>query len=56
MALPEKLPIHSDARLADLGALQVFRHWLESLLQDMTRPTVDPEDSPQPERLARLFF
>ena len=53
----------SDARLADLGALLVFRHWLRQQLQDMAglndqelypfRPALEP---PPERRYSRLFF
>ena len=53
---------YSEDRLADLGALIVFRHWLRSLLQDQAdakaalqqrRPSAPPDVEP---RYGRLFF
>ena len=52
----------SDDRLADLGALMVFRHWLRSLLNDQvdaqaapSRGNVMPKPEAEP-RYGRLFF
>ena len=52
----------SDDRLADLGALMVFRHWLRSLLNDQAQAKADASvgnTTPSPEaepRYSRLFF
>lgn len=56
--------MRGDDRLADLGALLVFRHWLRRQIQEMAglddaalyplRFTVEPEAEPQ--RCGRLFF
>jgi hypothetical protein len=53
----------SDERLADLGALLVFRHWLRQQLQEMAglndqelypfRPALE---QPPERRYSRLFF
>lgn len=56
--------LRSDDRLADLGALLVFRHWLRLQIQEMAglddaalypfSASVEPEAEPQ--RCSRLFF
>ena len=62
----------SDARLADYGALLVFRHWLRCQIQEMAgldeealypfRSGFEPESltaaeaDPEEERYGRLFF
>jgi len=52
----------SEDRLADLGALLVFRHWLRSQLQDQTEAKaaqLEPQDSAvesEEPRYGRLFF
>ncbi len=61
---PTPIWLLSDARLADLGALLVFRHWLRRHLQDMAglddaelypfRPDITAP--PQDRRYSRLFF
>lgn len=61
---PYSLLLSSDARLADLGTLLVFRHWLRCHLQTMAglqddelyplRPVQVSFDSQQP--ISRLFF
>ena len=62
---PTPIWLLSDARLADLGALLVFRHWLRCQLQEMAglddaslypfRPQAAKESGEQ-ERYGRLFF
>ena len=59
---PTPLWLLSDARLADLGALLVFRHWLRCQLQELAglqegdlypfRPGPETEDR----IYSRLFF
>ncbi len=61
---PYSLLLSSDARLADLGTLLVFRHWLRCHLQSLAglqddelyplRPGQTSFDAPQP--ISRLFF
>ena len=52
----------SEDRLADLGALLVFRHWLRSQLQDQAEAKaaqLEPQAStaePEEPRYGRLFF
>ena len=52
----------SEDRLADLGALLVFRHWLRSQLQDQAEAQaaqLEPQASvaePEEPRYGRLFF
>lgn len=60
---PTPIWMLTDARLADLGALLIFRHWLRCQLQEMAglrdeelypfRPE-QPENREQ--RFSRLFF
>ena len=52
----------SEDRLADLGALLVFRHWLRSQLQDQAKakaaqlePQAFAAEAEEP-RYGRLFF
>ena len=62
---PTPIWLLSDARLADLGALLVFRHWLRCQLQEMAglddaslypfRPQASQENGEQ-EGYGRLFF
>lgn len=60
---PTPIWLLSDARLADLGALLVFRHWLRSQLQEMAGLRDEdlypfrPQRKREPERpQSRLFF
>lgn len=60
---PTPIWLLSDARLADLGALLVFRHWLRCQLQEMAGLNDSelypfrPDAGPQPPRTySRLFF
>jgi hypothetical protein len=53
----------TDARLADLGALLIFRHWLRCQLQEMSGLDDNelypfrPESPRDPDRrYSRLFF
>jgi hypothetical protein len=60
MLSPNCFWMMADDRLADLGALLVFRHWLRQQLEelavqsDATIPEQEP-DSPK-ESYGRLFF
>jgi len=60
---PTPIWMLTDARLADLGALLIFRHWLRLQLQEMAGLRDDelypfrPEQPRGPEqRFSRLFF
>jgi hypothetical protein len=52
----------TDARLADLGALLIFRHWLRCQLQEMAGLRDEelypfrPEQQSSEQRFSRLFF
>jgi hypothetical protein len=53
----------TDARLADLGALLIFRHWLRCQLQEMAGlrdeelyPFRQERAAEQEQRFSRLFF
>jgi hypothetical protein len=53
----------TDARLADLGALLIFRHWLRCQLQEMAGlrdeelyPFLPDQQREPEERFSRLFF
>jgi hypothetical protein len=65
MSLVDRILLQSDARLADLGSLLVFRHWLRCQIQEMAggdAAVLDPLDSDEgPEsardqHTSRLFF
>jgi hypothetical protein len=60
---PTPIWMLTDARLADLGALLIFRHWLRLQLQEMAGLRDDelypfrPDQQREPEeRFSRLFF
>lgn len=60
---PTPIWMLTDARLADLGALLIFRHWLRCQLQEMAGLDDDelypfrPKRPQEPERrFSRLFF
>ena len=60
---PTPIWLLTDARLADLGALLIFRHWLRCQLQEMAGLRDEelypfrPEQRKDPdERFSRLFF
>jgi hypothetical protein len=60
---PTPIWMFTDARLADLGALLIFRHWLRCQLQEMAGLRDEelypfrPEQQQGPDqRLSRLFF
>jgi hypothetical protein len=65
MTSTDCLLMQGDDRLADFGALLVFRHWLRCQLQEMAglddaslypfRPQASQENGEQ-ERYGRLFF
>jgi hypothetical protein len=61
--LPTPFWLLSDARLADLGALLVFRHWLRCQLQEMAGleeselyPYLPSAEQEPERRYSRLFF
>lgn len=65
MSLEDRILLHSDARLADLGSLLVFRHWLRCQLQEMAggdAAALDPihpaeaAESAADQHTSRLFF
>jgi hypothetical protein len=60
---PTPIWMLTDARLADLGALLIFRHWLRCQLQEMAGLDDNelypfrPESPRDPDRrYSRLFF
>jgi hypothetical protein len=65
MNLEDPILLQSDARLADLGSLLVFRHWLRCQLQEMAGgeaaalDALDPREgaeSARDQHTSRLFF
>ncbi|KMM17636.1 hypothetical protein [Synechococcus sp. GFB01] len=65
MSLEDSILLQSDARLADLGSLLVFRYWLHCQLQEMAggdAAALDPLDpdewaeSAREQHTSRLFF
>jgi hypothetical protein len=59
---PTPIWMLTDARLADLGALLIFRHWLRCQLQEMAGLRDEelypfrPEQQSSEQRFSRLFF
>jgi hypothetical protein len=60
---PTPIWLLTDARLADLGALLIFRHWLRCQLQEMAGLKDEElypfrQESPRDgqQRFSRLFF